>query len=76
LWITLQDYPARGLSLEQQILLEHVQKIGEVPLVEFSKEDIDDLKKLISSERLWLRIACYKWGSELIVSAYDEKFKE
>jgi hypothetical protein len=67
LWpVTLQDR-YQGLSVDQQLLIKRVQKIGEVPLAEFSKEDIDDLKKLISSEVLSLRLACYRWGSELLV---------
>jgi len=64
--VTLQDR-YQGLSVDQQLLLKRVQKIGEVPLAEFSKEDIDDLKKLISSKVLSLRLACYRWGSELLV---------
>ena len=60
--ITLPEY-----SPEQQVLLARVQKLREVPLVEFSKEDVDDLKKLITEKRLSLRIACYRWGSELMV---------
>ncbi len=60
------------LSSDKEDLVRFVREIGSVDIDEFSNR-IDDLRELISTGFLQLKVVTYVWGVEFLVTVASKK---